>query len=110
MKNQINPLALLPTFLLQDIFTSLQEAYPDAFLAITIPPKNLENNHYNGTLAFYPTEGMPSDTALYLWAIIDTENHITLYPSDPEEYEDSGVYVRHLQTTTGLNIYIGEDF
>lgn len=92
--------------LLNSLIAALNAAYPGKNISLTfntIIPVN------GGSFKYTHLWDAP-DGKLYLWAMPDTENRITLMPTDTDEIDDAGICTRELTTPEGLHIIIAEDF
>lgn len=95
-----------PISLLNSLIAALNAAYTEKNISLsfdTIVPVN------GGSFKYIHLWNAP-DGKLYLWAMQDTENQITFMPTDINEIDDAGIYIRELTTPEGLNIIIAEDF
>lgn len=91
--------------LLNSLIAALNAAYPEENISLsfgTVP--------VNGGSFIYTHLWDAPDGKLYLWAMQDTENQITLMPTDTDEIDDAGICTRELTTPEGLHIIIAEDF
>ena len=92
--------------LLNSLIAALNAAYPEKNISLSfnaIVPVN------GGSFIYTHLWDAP-DGKLYLWAMQDTENQITLSPTDTDEINDAGICTRELTTLEGLHIIIAEDF
>lgn len=90
--------------LLNSLIAALNAAYPEKNISLAF------NAYQNGGSFKYTHLWDAPDGKLYLWAMQDTENQITLMPTDTDEIDDAGICTRELTTPEGLHIIIAEDF